>query len=69
MNALFETLKSYVDEKGFKTGYVMWPIRTAVSGKQSTPVEQQRLWRFSEKKSLLREFRKVLNYWKDKGSL
>ena len=36
-DALFETLKSYVDEKGFKTGYVMWPIRTAVSGKQSTP--------------------------------
>ena len=24
-------------KKGFKTGYVMWPIRTAVSGKQSTP--------------------------------
>ena len=36
-DALFEVLKSYVDEKGFKTGYVMWPIRTAVSGKQSTP--------------------------------
>ena len=36
-DALFEALKSYVDEKGFKTGYVMWPIRTAVSGKQSTP--------------------------------
>ena len=36
-DALFETLKSYVDEKGFKTGYVMWPIRTALSGKQTTP--------------------------------
>ena len=36
-DALFEILKSYVDEKGFKTGYVMWPILTAVSGKQSTP--------------------------------
>ena len=24
-------------EKGYKTGFVMWPIRTAVSGKQSTP--------------------------------
>ncbi|MFR4626887.1 MAG: hypothetical protein ACLT8Y_11020 [Dorea formicigenerans] len=23
-DALFEVLKSYVDEKGFKTGYVMW---------------------------------------------
>ena len=26
-----------MDEKGVKIGYVMWPLRTAVSGKQSTP--------------------------------
>lgn len=36
-DALFETLKNYVAEKGFKNGYVMWPVRTAVSGKQNTP--------------------------------
>ncbi len=36
-DALFGLLKSYADEKGYKTGYVMWPIRTAVSGKQNTP--------------------------------
>ena len=36
-DALFETLKGYVAEKGVKIGYVMWPIRTAVSGKQNTP--------------------------------
>ncbi len=36
-DALFETLKKYVTEKGCKIGYVMWPIRTAVSGKQNTP--------------------------------
>ncbi len=36
-DALYNTLKSYVDEKGVKIGYVMWPLRTAVSGKQSTP--------------------------------
>ena len=24
-------------EKGVKTGYVLWPLRTAVSGKQTTP--------------------------------
>ncbi len=36
-DALYATLKSYVDEKGVKIGYVMWPLRTAVSGKQSTP--------------------------------
>ena len=36
-DALFATLKEYATEKGVKIGYVMWPIRTAVSGKQNTP--------------------------------
>lgn len=36
-DALFEMLKGYVAEKGCKNGYVMWPVRTAVSGKQNTP--------------------------------
>lgn len=36
-DALFETLKGYAAETGKKIGYVMWPIRTAVSGKQNTP--------------------------------
>lgn len=36
-DALYRLLLSYVEEKGVKNGYVMWPIRTAVSGKQMTP--------------------------------
>ncbi len=36
-DALYAVLLSYVEEKGVKNGYVMWPIRTAVSGKQMTP--------------------------------
>ncbi len=36
-DALFETLKKYASDNGFKNGYVMWPVRTAVSGKQMTP--------------------------------
>ncbi len=36
-DALYRTLLKYVEEKGVKNGYVMWPIRTAVSGKQMTP--------------------------------
>ena len=36
-DALFEALKAFATEKGYKIGYVMWPIRTAVSGKQNTP--------------------------------
>ena len=36
-DALFETLSEYMKEKEYKTNFVMWPIRTAVSGKQMTP--------------------------------
>ena len=36
-DALFEMLKKYGEEKGYKTGYIMWPIRTALSGKETTP--------------------------------
>lgn len=36
-NALFGLLKGFAEEKGYKNGYVMWPVRTAVSGKQNTP--------------------------------
>ena len=36
-DSLYQMLVSYVEEKGCKNGYVMWPIRTAVSGKQMTP--------------------------------
>ena len=36
-DALYELLCAYVGEKGCKNGYVMWPVRTAVSGKQMTP--------------------------------
>ena len=36
-DALYDLLKKYADEKGFKAGYVIWPVRIAVSGKQNTP--------------------------------
>lgn len=36
-DALFGLLKGFAEEKGYKNGYVMWPVRIAVSGKQNTP--------------------------------
>ena len=36
-DALYERLLAFAGEKEYKNGYVMWPIRTAVSGKQMTP--------------------------------
>lgn len=36
-DGLFSMLKAYGEEKGYKTGYIMWPIRTALSGREMTP--------------------------------
>ena len=36
-DALYQLLSNYVAEQGCKNGYVLWPVRTAVSGKQMTP--------------------------------
>ena len=34
---LFKVLSDYATQKEYKTGFVMWPLRTALSGKQMTP--------------------------------
>ena len=36
-DALYTRLTAFIQEKGYKSGYVLWPIRTAVSGLQMTP--------------------------------
>ena len=35
--SLFEVLKGYAQGQGFKVGTVMWPIRTALSGQETSP--------------------------------
>ncbi len=36
-DALYTVISAFIKEKGYKNGYVLWPLRTAVSGKQMTP--------------------------------
>ena len=36
-DALYQLISEYAQGKGYKTNLVMWPIRTAVSGQQTTP--------------------------------
>ena len=36
-DSLFAALSAFGKEHEYKTGFVMWPLRTAVSGKQATP--------------------------------
>lgn len=37
LDALHDVISAYIADKGVKNGVVLWPLRTAVSGKQSTP--------------------------------
>ena len=57
-DALHATLVKYVEEKGCKNGYVMWPIRTAVSGKQMTPAGATEIMEILGKDESLARIRK-----------
>ena len=57
-DALYQTLLKYVEEKGVKNGYVMWPIRTAVSGKQMTPAGATEIMEVLGKEESLKRIRK-----------
>ncbi|MBS5066040.1 MAG: glutamate--tRNA ligase [Hungatella hathewayi] len=57
-DGLYALLSAYVGEKGYKTGYVMWPIRTAVSGKQMTPAGATEIMEVLGKEESLDRIRK-----------
>lgn len=57
-NALYQLLVSYVEEKGCKNGYVLWPVRTAVSGKQMTPAGATEIMELLGKEESLARIRK-----------
>ena len=57
-DALYAALLKYVEEKGCKNGYVMWSIRTAVSGKQMTPGGATELMEVLGKEESLNRIRK-----------
>lgn len=57
-DALYQLLSAYVEQKGCKNGYVMWPIRTAVSGKQMTPGGATELMEILGKEESLARIRK-----------
>lgn len=57
-DALYQTLLDYVEKKGCKNGYVMWPVRTAVSGKQMTPAGATEIMEILGKEESLRRIRR-----------
>ena len=44
-------------EKGCKNGYVLWPVRTAVSGKQMTPAGATEIMEIIGKEESLKRIR------------
>ena len=56
-DALYQTLLAYVEQKGCKNGYAMWPIRTAVSGKQMTPAGATEIMEILGKEESLKRIR------------
>lgn len=57
-DSLYEVLKSYADEKGYKAGFVIWPVRTAVSGKQVTPAGATEIMEIIGKEETIARFQK-----------
>lgn len=57
-DALFELLMGFAKEHGYKNAYVMWPVRTAVSGKQMTPGGATELMEILGKEESLARIRK-----------
>ena len=58
---LYESLSAYVKEKGYKNGYVMWPLRTAVSGKQMTPAGATEIMEIIGKEETLKRVKAAID--------
>ena len=59
-DALYQLLVDFVAEKGCKNGYVLWPVRTAVSGKQMTPCGATEIMEIIGKEESLKRIRKAI---------
>ena len=57
---LYTRLLKYVEEKGCKNGYVLWPIRIAVSGRQMTPCGATELMEVIGKEETLKRVRAAI---------
>ena len=63
-DALYAILSGYVAETGVKTGYVMWPVRTAVSGRQMTPAGATEIMEVLGKEESLERIRRGIRLLK-----
>ncbi|WP_035766114.1 glutamate--tRNA ligase [Butyrivibrio sp. NC2002] len=59
-DALYATLTDYIKEKEYKNGYVLWPIRIAVSGKAMTPCGATEIMEVIGKDETIRRLKKSI---------
>ena len=59
--AIETVIMSYISEKEIKNGQGLWPVRTAVSGKQSTPGGAYEIMRILGKEESLNRIRIAIN--------
>ena len=60
-DALFARLKSFIEDAGYKNGYVLWPLRIAVTGKEMTPCGATEAMELLGKEETLRRLRASLS--------
>jgi glutamyl-tRNA synthetase len=56
----------YVEEKGCKNGYAIWPLRTAVSGKQMTPAGATEIMEIIGKEETIARVKKGIELLEEK---
>ena len=64
-DGLYQLLVKYAEEKGAKNGYVMWPVRTALSGKQMTPAGATEIMEVLGKEESLKRIRRGIEKLKN----
>ena len=57
-DSLYALLQGFAKETGYKNGYVLWPVRTAVSGKHMTPAGATEIMELLGKEESLNRIRK-----------
>ncbi|MBE5844216.1 MAG: glutamate--tRNA ligase [Butyrivibrio sp.] len=65
-DALYAALQDYIKEKEYKNGYVLWPIRIALSGKAMTPCGATELMEVIGKEETLERLSKAIEKLENK---
>lgn len=65
--ALYQVIMDYVEKKGCKNGYAMWPVRTAVSGRQMTPAGATEIMELLGREESVKRIRKGIVLLRNAG--